>query len=161
MTAVTGEHRVAPFEGLIDRLSRKAVEEQHPDIARQVRGIASGGEVNQIDGWVAGMLGLARGSVFMPAPDVERPFLFAAQVGSHKTHVVVGREYGDVSWPAYIAKNRRTAGEEARIRVRQGLSDVIAWLNAGRELREAYEASLRPPEPEDEGETFDPTMIEL
>lgn len=138
------QHRVAPFEGLIRRLSRKAADAERPGL---VAAMTHATEANVIDGWVAGALGLSRGAVFVQDKDVTEPFLFAGTVQGRPAHVVVAREYGDVSWPAFLAREKRTAAGDASRIVQEGLADVIVWLSVGAELRDAYERSLLPPCP--------------
>lgn len=83
---------------------------------------------------VGGMFRLAPGAVFVSA-DVPSPFAFLAQVGYHRTHVVVGREYGDLAWPAFVKRQRMTVAADTRRIVRERMGDVLAWIADGERQR--------------------------
>lgn len=86
-----------------------------------------------MDPWVAAVYGLSRGAHFLDHPDVKQPFVFVGEVGTgHRGHIVVAREYGDVTWPAYLIRQGELVGD-ARVWVRQGLADVTDAIARSKE----------------------------
>ena len=78
----------------------------------------------KVDSHVAAFYTLSRGSVVLEHPDVSAPFTFLAQVGGHRAHVVVCREYGDVEYPARLRALSAGVVAAGVLAVREGLADA-------------------------------------
>lgn len=99
----------------------------------------------QVHDYVASYWGpLARGTVFVAVPGHQGPpAVFVAQVAGHRTHVLVAREYGDVSWPAWLDLQRKHAVGDAVLTVRQGMQSVTDWIAASeRELAQRWRMNV-------------------
>lgn len=120
--------RPRPFDGTgVDRVTTKrAVELLGADV---VYGVGYGGSVSVVDRWVAGHYAFPPSAVFIVADHLTTPVVFAANVAGRRAYVVAAREYGDLSWPAYLRKARKDAAADTVRLLREGFAGIRAQLD--------------------------------
>ena len=89
------------------------------------------GGFDLIPDYAAAVYQLPRGSVFLAHP-VAVPFAYKTQIAGHSTYVVVAREVGDVTFPAWLWRQRMFARGEVIHQVREGYRGELAWLAASK-----------------------------